>query len=82
MHQDKIQDVYNKVRLDCNLPDDYKFVLVCRDSNTVVNLLRVWDLKNLDGANLILVRVNPKPLLSESGAEAKFAISRASDLSD
>ena len=42
----------------------------------------MWDLKSLDGSNLILVRVNPKPLLSESGAEAKFAISRASDLSD
>ena len=70
------------MRESYKLPENYKFVLVERDSYVLVDLQKVSDLKRIDGANLIIVLINPNPLLSESGAEAKFAISRASDLSD
>ena len=70
------------MRESYKLPADYKFALVESDSCVMVDLQKVSDLSRIDGNNLIIVLINPNPLISESGTEAKFAISRSSDLSD
>ena len=70
------------MRASHNLPQDQEIAFVQQASYQILRLEKTSDIIYLDGTCLTVIKINPKAQLSESELEAKFIVSKATDLSD